>query len=59
VDTVWDSEEDAAEFVDAVDAFEGNGPKLAFRQGSSVRMLFGTDDQALAALRAALEAATP
>jgi hypothetical protein len=53
MDTVWDSPDDAQEFAQAIGEWLGDAPSAVEPDDSRVRVLFGSDAEALAALRAA------
>jgi hypothetical protein len=54
MDTLWDSEDDAAEFADAVETYAQDRPITVGTDGQVVRVLFGWDEESLRALEAAL-----
>jgi hypothetical protein len=54
METVWDSEDEAAEFADAVETYAQGRPVAAGIEGQEVRVLFASDERALEALEAAL-----
>jgi hypothetical protein len=51
--TVWDSERDAREFSDAMEHWVRDRPATIVRAGSTVNVLFGSDEATLQALRQA------
>jgi hypothetical protein len=51
MDTTWDSASEATEFADAVQSWVGDAPAAIERNGEQVQVLFGSDAEALAALR--------
>jgi hypothetical protein len=53
LETVWDSEEEAAEFADAVETWAQDRPIEASPEGTSVTVLFANDDETLDLLRTA------
>jgi hypothetical protein len=53
MDTAWDSPSDASEFAQAMQSWVGDASAAVERDGDQVRVLFGSDADALAALRSA------
>lgn len=51
--TVWDTARDAREFADTMDRWVGDRPAEVVRAGSSVKVLFASDEKTLAALKVA------
>lgn len=54
MDTLWDSEDDAAEFADAVETYGQDRPVTVVTEAQAVRVLFASDVGSLQALAAAL-----
>lgn len=50
METIWDGDQDAAEFAAAIDEFTGNGPATVLRSRAVVRVLFASDPSTLEAL---------
>jgi hypothetical protein len=53
LETVWDSEDDALEFADALDVWAQGRPVAPARAGTTVRVLFASSEETLAAARQA------
>lgn len=54
LETLWDSETDAAEFADAVETWAQDRPVTVVTEGQALRVLFASDGGALEALEAVL-----
>lgn len=53
LETVWDSEEEAVEFADAIETYAQDRPIEASAGGTTVTVLFASDEETLDLLRAA------
>ena len=55
MDTVWDTQKDASEFVQAMDSWLGDQPgKVLAAVGDKVRVLFASNQETLSRLQAAV-----
>jgi hypothetical protein len=54
LETLWDSEDEAEQFAEAVETYAQDRPVTIVTQGEAVRVLFASDDESLQSLEAAL-----